>query len=256
MRQPCELFVVDRLLPTLRGEVARVLHRGGMAEEDIARRLGVTQASVSHYVRERRGEGELREALPHLSAFASALATELAEGTEGRMRAALVCSACGALRSRGRLDRENLRATGMAAEEAWELAPGWRGLAPPAWTGQPCELVAAHLLPLLRRRTAVLLRDEHGLTQEDIAQRLNVSQALVSRYLRSEARRDLDAQFPELGNRAGLLANLLASGMPTPSSVAAVCSLCTVAWTRGSGCRCPNVYPFLRPLVALEAELG
>lgn len=256
MRQPCELFVVDRLLPTLRGEVARILRDRGMSEEVVASRLGVTQATISHYARDRRGDDGLRDGLPDMGTFAEFVATELEGGVEGSARIALLCGACGALRSRRPPDAEELRSDAAAVPPSWELSREWRSFAPGGWDGQPCELVASRLLPFLRRRTAALLRTGHGMTQDAIADCLQVSQALVSRYLREGGAEDLADRFPEIDARASLLADFLASGMPPPSSVAAVCALCNVAWTRNSACQCVRVYPSLKPLAMLEAPAG
>lgn len=256
MRQPCELFVVDRLLPTLRGEVARTLRDQGMSEDEVATRLGVTQATISHYMRERRGDEGLRDGLPDMGAYAELVASEIVGNMTGSSRTALLCGACGALRSRRPPDGEELRRDAAAVPASWELAEGWRSFAPEGWDGQPCELVASRLLPFLRRRTAALLRARHGMTQDAIADRLQVSQALVSRYLREMASEDWAGRFPEIDARASLLADFLASGMLPPSSVAAVCALCSVAWTRDSGCQCVRVYPSLKPLAMLEAPQG
>ncbi len=254
MRQPCELFVVDRLLPTLRSEIARILYRRGMLETEIARRLGITQATVSHYIQEKRGEEGLRESLPGMAGFAELLADELASGTDGWRRAAMICEACGALRSRVPPDPEALRRAAAEQSGTWSLPSGWDASAPTSWSRQPCELVAERLLPLLRERTARFLRERYGMSQGQIAKCLNVSQPVVLGYLRSQGRRQMQEEaVEEVDARAMVLADFLASGMQAPSAVAGVCSLCTVSWVRGSGCRCARVYPYLKPLAAVGA---
>lgn len=46
---PAEL-IADRVIPTLRGDLATELHDRGLTQQEIADRLGVTQASVSKYL--------------------------------------------------------------------------------------------------------------------------------------------------------------------------------------------------------------
>jgi len=51
----CE--VMAKLLPSLRAAVAKELRRRyGFSQDDIAKRLGVTQGAVSQYLKKRRGK--------------------------------------------------------------------------------------------------------------------------------------------------------------------------------------------------------
>lgn len=43
------------VLPTIRRELARVMIEKGVMQKDIARILGVTEASISHYQKDKRG---------------------------------------------------------------------------------------------------------------------------------------------------------------------------------------------------------
>jgi len=55
MRPFCEV-VVNEVLPAVRSILAKELKESGMTQEEIAKALGLTQASVSHYLKEARGK--------------------------------------------------------------------------------------------------------------------------------------------------------------------------------------------------------
>ena len=54
MKAPCQA-VVWYLLPAVGAELARELGGRGMPQKEIAKRLGITPAAVSHYVKGKRG---------------------------------------------------------------------------------------------------------------------------------------------------------------------------------------------------------
>jgi predicted transcriptional regulator len=56
MKAPCEL-VVWYVLPTIRAELAKELKELGLTQKEISERLGVTQAAISQYMKEKRGQG-------------------------------------------------------------------------------------------------------------------------------------------------------------------------------------------------------
>jgi predicted transcriptional regulator len=55
MRPFCEV-VVNEILPAVRSMLAKELKDSGMTQEQIAEALGITQASVSYYLRQARGK--------------------------------------------------------------------------------------------------------------------------------------------------------------------------------------------------------
>lgn len=55
MRPFCEV-VVKEVLPAVRSILAKELKDSGMTQDEIAEALGITQASVSHYLKEARGK--------------------------------------------------------------------------------------------------------------------------------------------------------------------------------------------------------
>ncbi len=54
MKVPCEL-VVWYVLPHIRAELARELLKMGLSQVEISKKLGVTQAAVSQYLKQKRG---------------------------------------------------------------------------------------------------------------------------------------------------------------------------------------------------------
>jgi len=55
MKPFCEV-VVKEVLPAVRSILAKELKGSGMKQEEIAEALGLTQASVSHYLKQARGK--------------------------------------------------------------------------------------------------------------------------------------------------------------------------------------------------------
>ncbi len=54
MKSPCEL-VVWYVLPSIRADLAKELIQKGANQKEVARRLGMTEAAVSQYVKGKRG---------------------------------------------------------------------------------------------------------------------------------------------------------------------------------------------------------
>lgn len=79
--QPYEL-VVQKILPTLRARLARsLLEEHHLKQVDVAERLGVTQAAVSHYHTHTRGEDQtILELFPEIDGFVADLAQDIADG--------------------------------------------------------------------------------------------------------------------------------------------------------------------------------
>lgn len=59
MKTPCEI-VVAKILPTLRKELAKALVKKGMSQRDVAKKLGLTEAAVSQYIKKKRGKENIR----------------------------------------------------------------------------------------------------------------------------------------------------------------------------------------------------
>ena len=55
MKPFCEV-VVKEVLPAVRSILAKELKESGMTQDEIAEALGLTQASVSHYLKQARGK--------------------------------------------------------------------------------------------------------------------------------------------------------------------------------------------------------
>ncbi|ATZ60606.1 MAG: helix-turn-helix domain-containing protein [Methanosarcinales archaeon Met12] len=55
MKSPCEL-IVWYVLPSIRYELTKELLKLGLSQKEVSERLGITQAAVSQYVKEKRGK--------------------------------------------------------------------------------------------------------------------------------------------------------------------------------------------------------
>ena len=82
MSVPCEVMA-RRLLPALRALIARELvERHGLAQSKVASLLGVTQASVSHYLSAKRGKLKGLVCEPEeLKSMAREVADRIADGS-------------------------------------------------------------------------------------------------------------------------------------------------------------------------------
>lgn len=82
MRTPCE-FAVKYLLPAFRAMVARELvTRHNFSQTEAAKGLGITQASISHYLHSKRGKKSMEELErnPTLRRFVRETAQQIALG--------------------------------------------------------------------------------------------------------------------------------------------------------------------------------
>ena len=71
MKSPCEL-VVWYVLPSIRAEITKDLIEMGLSQREVSRRLGMTEAAVSQYLKGKRGEriefkGQVKEAIRRLA---------------------------------------------------------------------------------------------------------------------------------------------------------------------------------------------
>ncbi|MGQ9720350.1 MAG: transcriptional regulator [Candidatus Jordarchaeum sp.] len=55
MKSPCEI-VIWYVLPSVRSELAKELVKLGLSQKEVANKLGISEAAVSHYVKGKRGK--------------------------------------------------------------------------------------------------------------------------------------------------------------------------------------------------------
>ncbi|MFQ5908462.1 MAG: transcriptional regulator [Thermoplasmata archaeon] len=95
MLQPYEL-VVHKVLPTIRARLARILlEEYRMKQVEVADRLGVTQATVSHYNTYARGYDDgVLSLFPEIEGFVIELARDIAEGLSRRAHISRMNAIC------------------------------------------------------------------------------------------------------------------------------------------------------------------
>ena len=102
MKIPCEL-VVWYLLPTIRKEVAKELVTAhGYTQADVARTFGVTDAAVSQYLKNKRGDNKIVTENPNYPCVREEIKAATARiVNEGSEFAAEVCGICMAMKKAG-----------------------------------------------------------------------------------------------------------------------------------------------------------
>lgn len=100
MKTPCEL-VVGRILPTLRASVVRELSgKYKMKQSEIAKKLGITQASVSQYLSATRGgNSKMLEDFPQIMEYAEDISKRIIAGENRYEWYGVMCKACKTIRS-------------------------------------------------------------------------------------------------------------------------------------------------------------
>lgn len=100
MKTPCEL-VVGKILPSLRAAVVKELSsKYHMKQSDIAKRMGITQASVSQYLSSARaGSTRVTESFPKIKVYADDIANRIARGDDKFEVYSVLCTACKDIRS-------------------------------------------------------------------------------------------------------------------------------------------------------------
>jgi len=100
MKTPCEL-VVGKILPALRASVVKKLSREyHMKQSDIAKKLGITQASVSQYLSSTRAGGtKITESFPKIKTYANEIANRIVAGDNKLEWFDVLCKACQDIRS-------------------------------------------------------------------------------------------------------------------------------------------------------------
>ncbi|MEM3048415.1 MAG: helix-turn-helix domain-containing protein [Candidatus Bathyarchaeia archaeon] len=101
LRPPCE-EIVQQLLPAFRCLVAKeLIEKHRLSQIEAARRLGTTQATISHYLASKRGfkDSERLRSIPGMMEAAVKVAKELAEEKSSRTEfTPNFCRVCAALR--------------------------------------------------------------------------------------------------------------------------------------------------------------
>lgn len=101
MRPPCEI-VVRYVLPTFRSMVAKeLIEKYSMSQQVAAKKLGTTQAAVSYYLYDKRGDKRMKqlEAIPSIRKAASKVAKGIASENFSMVDAMTVfCELCVSLR--------------------------------------------------------------------------------------------------------------------------------------------------------------
>ena len=111
---PCEV-AAKSVIPALRAMVARELIEGyGMKQELIAERLGVTQAAVSKYRHQVRGEAIDLEAADEVRQISSEIASTLVRDPNPLDISRKFCQAC-----------TDIRALGLMCETCRRVDPSW-----------------------------------------------------------------------------------------------------------------------------------
>jgi predicted transcriptional regulator len=100
MKTPCEL-VVGKILPSLRACVVKELSgKYHMKQSDIAKKLGITQASVSQYLSSSRaGSSKVTETFPKIKTYADDIAKRIVRGEDKYEWYSVLCIACKDIRS-------------------------------------------------------------------------------------------------------------------------------------------------------------
>jgi len=101
MKTPCEL-VVGKIMPAMRASVVKELsNKYHMKQADIARRLGITQASVSQYLSSSRAAGtKMIESFPEIKTYSSEIAKKIAAGQDRFEWDSILCRACKEIRGK------------------------------------------------------------------------------------------------------------------------------------------------------------
>jgi len=92
---------VGKILPSLRASVVKELSGTySMKQSDIAKKLGITQASVSQYLSlSRAGGTEVIENFPKINQYAVEIARRIADGEDKFEWYGVLCTACKDIRS-------------------------------------------------------------------------------------------------------------------------------------------------------------
>lgn len=94
MKQPCEMSVYE-VLPAIRSRLSSYLIRnGGLKQTEVSKLLGITQAAVSLYCSEKRGDEALFESYPQIRKSIEELGKEILKGLSASDRQRRICGIC------------------------------------------------------------------------------------------------------------------------------------------------------------------
>jgi len=115
MKTPCEL-VVGKILPSLRASVVKELSgKHDMKQSEIARKLGITQASVSQYLSAARaGDTSIIERFPKILSYAEDISERIVAGESKRQWYGVICEACRDIREDDEFCRMHRIATNIS----------------------------------------------------------------------------------------------------------------------------------------------
>jgi len=103
------------VIPALRAMVAReLIEEYGLKQEQVAVRLGVTQAAVSKYRHQVRGEAVQLDSAPEVQTISKAIASMLSQSPDPIAVSQKLCQAC-----------TDIRALGLMCETCHKVDPQW-----------------------------------------------------------------------------------------------------------------------------------
>lgn len=208
-------------LPALRAGIAYNLateHK--LSQREIAERMGLTQAAVSHYITKRRGRRP-RKRGPRLRRHGERLAARIATGLSGPRLTAAICGACTSYRKAEGVGPCSCILGGVSKPD-FLLALGEPG----GFPKQPCEtFVVERLLPFVRSEIARRLVPERG--QVRVAPLLGVTQPAVSQYMNGRRGEDSTLKsHPAVQEQLAGLERRLVEGVPDSDRKQALCDAC------------------------------
>ncbi len=220
-RQWCE-YAAPNFLPALRANIVLNLSQHfGLSQRQMARRLGLSQAAVSHYVTQRRGSGASLRTHPDLMRYANKLAERVAGGLSGARLTAAICGICTSFRQAEGIQPCLCVYEGVSKPDFLSSLGDEAG-----FPRQPCEtFVVQRLIPLIRSGAARILST--SLSQQQVASVLGVTQPAVSQYVSSQrGEGPLAEDIPELRDGIQDLAVGLQKGLSTEERQNSICHIC------------------------------
>jgi predicted transcriptional regulator len=97
----------------------------------------------------------------------------------------------------------------------------------------PCETTVWNVLPVIRRELAVILVEEYGLSQAEVARRFDLTEAAISQYMKKK-RGSMDFNVKGFKKQISMSAEIISED-PDPKKLAyEICRLCQLI--RNSSC--------------------
>jgi predicted transcriptional regulator len=94
MKQPCEMTVL-KVLPAIRSRLTKLLMEDGtLKQTEISELLGITQAAVSYYTTEKRGDETLIDRFPQIRRSIDRLGKDMVNGMSDSDRQKKICRIC------------------------------------------------------------------------------------------------------------------------------------------------------------------